>query len=137
MAQPVEFLTERECFEFIRNQTGMNPFNGVGIQNRKDGRTLLRSVDDTFYYADDLQNPLQIQYTLFGRHGNQDVNENRFNFCLVHEDRDIFVYRRHQRNRQKLWTWYGQYKKVGMSQKIHPDINGQMRIIHILHLVPV
>lgn len=133
----MNFYTEKDFFNFVRNEIGVNLFNGQGIINRPNGKSVLRSVDGTIYYADNLTNPASIQYTLFGREGDQDMNEPRFNHPLLSDpNRQIYVYRRHELN-GPVWTWMGRYRIVGLPRaQLHPDINGQQRIIFIITLVP-
>ena len=41
--------------QFIINQTGCKPYSGAGINPRVQKKTtILRSVDDTYYYDDDM-----------------------------------------------------------------------------------
>ena len=52
--------------EFIVNQTGCKPYSGAGINPRiKKKTTILRSVDDTYYYDDDMSDVNNVKYTLF------------------------------------------------------------------------
>ena len=68
---------------YIKQQTGCKPYSGAGICPRAyNNTTILRSVDDTYYYDDDLSNPEEPKYTLFGHNGNQDENEKKFNKLL-------------------------------------------------------
>ena len=58
--------------EFIINQTQCKPYSGAGICPRvKQKTTILRSVDNTYYYADNLNDVRNVKYTLFGHYGDQ------------------------------------------------------------------
>ena len=51
---------------YINFRTNCKPFSGAGINYRKEEyTTILRSVDDTYYYSDDLSNIKYPKYTLF------------------------------------------------------------------------
>jgi hypothetical protein len=82
--------------QFIIKKTGCKPFSGSGINPRINRKTtILKSVDDTYYYDDDLTDVNNIKYTLFGHNGDQDENEKRFNEPLLNSDKTqhIYVYR--------------------------------------------
>lgn len=71
--------------QFIQT-TGCKPFSGAGINPRVDKKTtILRSVDRT--YDDDMSDPDNIEYTLFGHNGDQDENEKQFNEPLLNKDK--------------------------------------------------
>jgi hypothetical protein len=73
--------------QHIKVTTGCKPFPSAGINPRiKQKTTILRSVDNTYYYDDDLSDPNNIKYTLFGHNGNQDENEKKFNEPLLNKD---------------------------------------------------
>ena len=69
-----KFYDLEEC---IRNNAG--PINGTRFQgityNKTLKTTILKSVDDTDYYADNLVNEINPEYTLFGINGDQDLNK--------------------------------------------------------------
>ena len=79
--------------QFIKDQTGCKPYSGAGINPRpRDHTTLLKSVDDTYYYDDDLSNSEHVKYTLFGHNGDQDVNEKKFNEPFLNKDKTTHIY---------------------------------------------
>jgi hypothetical protein len=124
---------------FIQNKTNCKPFSGAGINFRKDEKTvILKSVDNTFYYDDNLDDPLNVEYSLFGQIGNQHINEKKFNEPLLNQDKTkkIFLYRVNydKANKENKYIWYGKYKIDKITQKKHIDINKNLRIIYILHL---
>ena len=71
--------------QFIINQTGCKPYSGAGINPRIEKKTtILKFVDNTYYYHDDMSDINNIQYTLFGHNGDQDETEKKFNEPLLH-----------------------------------------------------
>ena len=53
--------------EYIKKVTGCKPFSGAGINPRLNKKTtILKSVDGTYYYDDDMSDVNNIKYTLFG-----------------------------------------------------------------------
>jgi hypothetical protein len=82
--------------QYIINQTGCKPFSGAGICPRpKQKTTILRSVDNTYYYDDDFSDIHNIKYTLFGHNGDQNASEKKFNEPLLnqHKTQHVYVYR--------------------------------------------
>ena len=78
---------------FIYQQTGCKPYSGAGINPRpKDKTTILKSVDDTYYYDDNLDDVYNVKYTLFGHNGDQDEDERRFNEPLLNENKTQNIY---------------------------------------------
>ena len=68
----------------VISETKEIPFSGSGINIRYNSKTaILRSVDDTLYYDDNLSNVEYPKYTLFGHNGDQNENEKRFNEPLL------------------------------------------------------
>ena len=119
--------------EYIINQTGCKPYSGAGINYRAEQKTtLLRSVDDTYYYDDDLKDPDLVEYTLFGQEGDQYQDEKRFNEPLLNPDktRHIYLYR----VKPEMYIWYGKYEIVDKYEKFHIDKNYNERTIIILVL---
>lgn len=107
--------------QYIINQTGCKPFSGAGICPRlNQNTTILRSVDNTYYYDDDLSDIHNINYTLFGHNGDQDVNEKKFNEPLLnqHKTQHVYVYRVNH----KEYIWYGIYKIVSTTLHISKQI---------------
>jgi hypothetical protein len=110
--------------QFIIEQTGCKPFSGAGINPRiKQKTTILRSVDDTYYYDDDLSDINYPKYTLFGHNGDQDENEKKFNEPLlnINKTKHIYLYRVKGVKKNKEWIWYGKYSIIGKNIKLHID----------------
>jgi hypothetical protein len=119
--------------EYIINQTGCNPYSGAGINYRAALKTtILRSVDHTYYYDDDLKDPNIVEYTLFGQEGDQDEDEKRFNEPLLNSNKtqNIYLYR----VKIDEYVWYGKYKIVDKYEKLHIDKNYNERTIIVLVL---
>jgi len=120
--------------ELIFEKTGCTPYTGAGINFRKDKHlTILKSVDNTPYYDDDLEDPNTPKYTLFGHNGDQDENEKKFNEPLLNKTKtkDIYLYRQ----TKKEYIWYGKYEIIGKKSKLHINKNNDhMRNIIILIL---
>ena len=94
--------------QFIINETGCKPFSGAGINPRVQKKTtILKSVDDTYYYDDDMSDINNIKYTLFGHNGDQDGNEKKFNEPLLNPDKthNIYIYRVKKNNINKYMVW--------------------------------
>lgn len=126
--------------EFIVKTTGCNPFSGAGITPRiKNNTTILRSVDDTYYYDDDLSDENIIKYTLFGHNGDQDENEKKFNEPLLNIDKThhIYVYRVRQIKDKSKYLWYGKYKIIDKYTQKHIGKDYNPRNIVILKLKKV
>lgn len=120
----------KEFAQFIINETGCKPFSGAGINPRpKQFTTLLRSVDDTYYYADDLSDINLVKYTLFGHNGDQDEYEKKMNAPLL-KTKDIYLYRK----TGKEYIWYGKYKIVDKHSQLHIGKDHNMRTIIVLTL---
>lgn len=99
-----------ECMEkFIINETGCKPYSGAGINPRvKKKTTILRSVDDTYFYDDDISDINNVKYTLFVHNGDQDENETKFNEPLLNPDKthNIYIYRVKKTTKNKyIWLW--------------------------------
>jgi len=123
--------------QFIKNQTGCKPYSGAGINPRIDLKTtLLKSVDDTYYYQDDLSDIQQIKYTLFGHNGNQDENEKKFNEPLLNKEKThhIYVYRVKLTGPTKEYVWYGKYEITNKQTQSHIGKDRQVRNIIVLSL---
>ena len=79
--------------KFIIEQTGCKPFNGAGINYRKIKKTtILKSVDNTYYYDDNLADPNNVEYTIFGHDGDQNEAEARFNEPLLNPEKTEHIY---------------------------------------------
>jgi len=121
---------------FIESETGCKPFSGAGINIRSQKKTaLLKSVDNTAYYDDNLDDINKIEYTLYGQVGDQNEDEPKFNKPLldIQKTKHIYVYRVIPKIKEK-YIWYGKYKITGKKTKIHKDKNNNDREIIILIL---
>ena len=123
--------------QYIINKTGCKPYSGSGINYRKDKKTtILRSVDNTEYYDDDLTDVINPKYTLFGQVGDQSENEKKFNEPLLNKNKTekIFLYRCVNINKKTEYIWYGQYEIIDKNTKIHIGKDNVFRKIIILNL---
>ena len=126
--------------EFIENRTGCRPFSGAGINPRILQRTtILKSVDNTYYYDDDLTDENNVEYTLFGHNGDQDENEPRFNEPLLNGNttQHMYLYRVRQNGQQKEYLWYGEYVISSIENRAHIGKDYVMRNIIILSLTRI
>lgn len=124
--------------EYILEHTGCKAFTSEGINIRKDKKTaILRSVDGTEYYDDDLSDPNNVKYTLFGHNGDQDEAEKRHNEPLLNREKteNIYLYRVKKKGKKTIWVWYGQYVIKDKVTKRHPGKDGIERNIVVLSLV--
>ena len=122
--------------QFIINQTGCKPYSGAGINQRVQKKTtILRSVDDTYYYDDDMSDINNVKYTLFGHNGDQDENEKKFNEPLLNPDKthNIYIYRVKKTTINK-YIWYGKYEIIDKNIKQHIGKDNIMRNIIVLSL---
>ena len=123
--------------QFIINQTGCKPYSGAGINPRFHNKTtILKSVDDTYYYDDDMSDINNIKYTLFGHNGDQDENEKKFNEPLLNKNKtqNIYLYRVKTNGKKKEYLWYGKYDIIDKNTKKHIGKDNFMRNIIILSL---
>ena len=123
--------------QFIKNETGCKPYSGAGINFRLDKKTtILKSVDGTYYYCDDLSDENNVKYTLFGHNGDQSESEKRFNEPLLNKNKteNIYLYRVRTIGKIKEYIWYGKYEIIGKENKYHPGKDTSMRNIIILSL---
>jgi len=124
----------------ILHQTGCKPFSGAGINPRMEKKTtILKSVDHTYYYLDDLSDSQNIQYTLFGHNGNQDEKEPKFNEPLLNKDKThhIYVYQVRQNKKHKEYVWHGKYEIVDKCYKEHIGKDYMPRTVVVLCLQKV
>jgi hypothetical protein len=122
---------------YIIEQTGVKPYSGAGINYRsKQQTTLLKSVDNTYYYDDNLCDSQNVEYTLFGHNGDQNEDEKKFNEPLLNPDKTkhIYLYRLKINNKKKEYLWYGKYKIVDRYSKLHQGKDKIMRRIIVLKL---
>ena len=123
--------------QYIIEQTGCKPFSGAGINPRVDkNTTLLKSVDDTYYYDDDMSDIYNPKYTLFGHNGDQDENEKKFNEPLLNKNKTkhIYLYRVKKNGKKIQYLWYGKYEIVGTNNKLHQGKDKIIRTIVVLSL---
>ena len=123
--------------KFILDQTGCKPFNGAGINYRKTRKTtILKSVDNTYYYDDNLTDPNNVEYTLFGHDGDQTETEPRFNEPLLNPEKSehIYLYRVSPLGRGQEYLWYGKYEIIGQVTRANQGKDHIMRNIIVLSL---
>ena len=133
----ISFSKWDEIEQFIMKQTGCKAYSGAGINPRiKKKTTILRSVDNTYYYDDDMSDINNVEYTLFGQIGNQDETEKKFNEPLLNRNKThhIYLYRVKIDGKKKEYIWYGKYEITGKYNKQHIDKNYINRNIVILSL---
>lgn len=126
--------------QFIINRTGCKPYSGAGINPRINQQTtILKSVDDTYYYDDDMSDVNNVKYTLFGHDGDQDENEKKFNEPLLNENktRHVYLYRVKKNGRTSEYVWYGKYQIVDKQVKRHIGKNRNIRNIVLLSLTKI
>jgi hypothetical protein len=122
---------------FIINQTGCKPYSGAGINPRIEKKTtILKSVDNTYYYDDDMSDINNIQYTLFGHNGDQDETEKKFNEPLlnINKTQKIYIYRVRKNGKKTEYIWYGKYEIIDKHDKQHIGKDYNTRNIIILSL---
>ena len=128
---------ENGILHYIKTRTNCNPFSGCGINIRYNKETaILRSVDNTYYYDDDLTDEDIVQYTLFGHNGDQYINEKKFNKALLDNNKikNIYLYRCIYGGKIKEYIWYGKYEIIGMFYKQHQGKDNIQRRIILLNL---
>jgi hypothetical protein len=127
--------------QIIKNNAGLmkGPYTGAGINYKKKEETsILRSVDDTDYYADNLDDPNNVEYTLFGHNGDQDEREPRFNEPLLNQEKTkhIYLYRVRPKSKEK-YMFYGKYTISGRVVKSNRGKDGIMRNVIVLQLTKI
>ena len=125
--------------KYITEQTRCNVWSGVGICIRKNEKTaILRSVDDTYYYANNLDDPNNVEYTLYGQNGDQDEREPRYNEPLLNPEKTehIYLYRVRPKSREK-YMFYGKYTIGGRIVKPNRGRDGIMRNVIVLKLTKI
>jgi hypothetical protein len=116
--------------DFIETRTGVK-FNtrSGGIDYRKNGNVaILKSVEGTFYYHDNLSNPNLVHYTLAGKIGDQ--TETRRNKSVLRPGTNIYLFEQNNRG----YGWYGKYIIVDKYVTRHIGENRIMRNIIIVVL---
>jgi hypothetical protein len=138
MDNTLTFTKFNDFKNHCKNVTGCVPYSGVGIfHNFSHKSSILRSVDNTYYYDDNLNDVINPKYTLFGQVGDQCVFEKKYNKSLFDTNKieNIYLYRvKYLNNNKKLWIWYGKYEIVNYFLKTHIDKNYVDRTIIILNL---
>ena len=138
--EPIRFTKwggEDGIEHFIIQQTGCKPFSGAGINPRiSHGITILKSVDNTYYYDDDLSDFDKPKYTLFGHNGDQDETEAKFNEPLLNKEKTKFVYLYRVKNvdKKKEYYWYGKYVIDSQERRRHIGMDNNLRSIVVLSL---
>jgi hypothetical protein len=123
--------------QYIIDHTGCKPYSGAGINPRIDKKTtIIKSVDDTYYYDDDFSDINRPKYTLFGHNGDQSKNEKKFNEPLLNKDKTehIYLYRVINNGRKKEYIWYGKCIIEELNNKLHPGKDKTIRTIIVLSL---
>jgi hypothetical protein len=123
--------------QFILNKTGCKAYSGAGINPRiNKNTTILRSVDDTYYYKDNLSDINNVKYTLFGHNGDQDENEKKFNEPLLNKNKtkNIYLYRVKKNVKINKYIWYGKYEIVDKNTELHIGKDKIMRNIITISL---
>ena len=123
--------------QFIINQTGCKPYSGAGINPRIEKKTtILKSVDNTYYYDDDMSDINNIRYTLFGHNGDQDESEKKFNEPLlnINKTQNIYLYRVRKNGKKTEYIWYGKYDIIDKNVKQHIGKDYNARNIIVLSL---
>jgi hypothetical protein len=108
--------------QYIIHRTGCLPYSGAGINPRVEQKTtILKSVDNTYYYDDNMNDSNHVQYTLFGHNGDQDETERKFNEPLLNPDKTkhIYLYRVRKNKKNTEYIWYGKYEITGRTNKQH------------------
>ena len=119
--------------QFIIKQTGCKPFSGAGITPRISKKTtILKSVDDTYYYDDDMTDICNPKYTLFGHNGDQSETEKKFNEPLLNANKTEHIYL--YRVKKMEYLWYGKYIIMGKYEKLHQGKDRITRTIVVLYL---
>jgi hypothetical protein len=123
--------------QYIIAHTGCKPYSGAGINPRiRDRTTILRSVDNTEYYDDDLRDIQNPKYTLFGHNGDQDEHEKKFNEPLLNtaKTEHIYLYRVKRHGKKTEYLWYGKYIIGTKYTKLHRGKDNKIRTIIVLSL---
>ena len=116
--------------ELIETKTGVkfNTRSGV-IDYRKNGNVaILKSVEGTYYYNDNLSNPDLVHYTLAGKIGDQ--TETRRNKSVLRLGTNIYLFEKNDRG----YSWYGKYIIVDKYVTRHIGENRVMRNVIIIIL---
>ena len=110
-------------------------FSGKGIKAKTSNSIMYythKATDDISFYNDNLENIELITLSVQGRIGNQSRNKG-INKKLLNPqvNKRHIVYRK---TKQNTYTLYGEYRIVNTEEKLHPDINGELRTIINMHL---
>jgi hypothetical protein len=123
--------------QFIINKTSCKPYSGEGINIREEKKTaILKSIDNTYFYDDDLSDINNVKYTLFGHNGDQNENQKKYNEPLlnINKIQHIYLHRVRKNGKKTEYIWYGKYKIVDKNTKSHIGKDYIMRNIIILSL---
>ena len=135
---PIFFSNYTKLENYMINEIKIKykPSYAAGINNNKIMKTtVLKSVDNTNFYNDNLNDINEVKYTLYGPIGNQDENEKRFNKILLNDTEHIYLYRVTPINKKdKNYYWYGKYEIKDKNTQDHPGKYGIMRTIIVLTL---
>jgi hypothetical protein len=138
--EPIRFLKWKgpEGIEqYIIEQTGCKPYSGAGISPRINKKTtIIKSVDNTYYYHDDMSNINNPKYTLFGHNGDQNIHEKKFNEPLLNKTKteNIYLYRVIKNGKKTEYLWYGKYIIEEINNKCHIGMDNSLRTIIVLSL---
>ena len=131
----LDFTSWTNLTDYIMEQTKVRPYSSNGIHiNMIHQTAILRAADGTQWYANDLNDPNVIEYSLYGQNGDQDENESRHNRPLLNNMNHIYLYRVRNDINLPKYLWYGKYKIIGRTTRQHPGRNGVMRNIIVLIL---
>ena len=110
-------------------------FSGSGIKAKKSNSIMYythKATDGVAFYNDCLKTKERITLSVQGRIGNQSRNKG-INKKLLNPQ----VSKRHivyRKTKQNTYILYGEYRILNTEEKIHPDINGDLRTIINMHL---
>lgn len=91
---PIIFSKYTELGNHMIKEIGYKSSCRAGINHNIEKETaVLRYVDDVNYYNDDLSDINKVKYTLYGKIGNQDINEKKYNHRLLNITKHIYLYR--------------------------------------------
>jgi hypothetical protein len=68
---------------------------------------------------------------LFGRKGDQDENEVKFNEPLLNKDKTQHIYLYRVNKVKKEYTWYGKYEIIDKYKKLHIDEDRNIIILNL------
>ena len=87
----IEFNKWNDLVKHSRDKYRLRTFQWLRyLYSEKNNTAVLRSVDNTAFYKDNLENIDCVKYTPPGQENDQDINEPRFN--APHEKQIIYIY---------------------------------------------